>query len=99
MGQAGPVHLNTTGLTQGFRVRAQHLRHLDIAELFAPDFFDYRFTIVRNPYDRIASEYRFRAANHQNAGQVVPSFSAWLDRNLARAVTKDSTRTRKHNDF
>ena len=60
MRSIGPIQLYSSGTPGAFRIRAQHLRNVDIAELFTVEFFAYRFAIVRNPYDRTASEYRFR---------------------------------------
>ena len=85
MRSIGPVQLFSRGAPRTFRTRAQHLRNIDMAELFAEDFFSYRFAIVRDPYDRIASEYRFRCARLHGNGQVVLTFSTWLDLNLQRA--------------
>lgn len=46
-------------------------------------FFDYAFAIVRNPYDRIASEYRLRMQLAKTSfWKGLPSFSPWLEENL-----------------
>lgn len=39
---------------------AQHFHRDALARLFPPDFFHYRFALVRHPVDRLISAYRFR---------------------------------------
>jgi len=41
------------------------------------------FTIVRNPYDRVESEYLYRTQNLQN--HLKPVFSQWLLQNMQKA--------------
>lgn len=60
----------------------QHLRQSDLNQMFAPGFFDYAFTIVRHPYDRIASEYRMRHALATASGGDFPRFGLWLEHTL-----------------
>ena len=83
-----PLHLQSTSRTQGLAVFPQHFRHVDIKALFAPNFFAYRFAIVRDPYARIVSEYRYRAAMQRERGLNVPEFSLWLDNHLTQAAQK-----------
>ena len=39
----------------------KHLHRDLLQTLFKPDFYDYGFTVIRNPLDRLISEYRYRA--------------------------------------
>ena len=58
------------------RVNLQHWTAADLRASFADDFFDYTFTIVRDPYTRMESEYRMRMLARN--GPATPSFSSWL---------------------
>jgi hypothetical protein len=79
----GDLKLFSYSLPNFSRVTPQHLRMTDIHELFGNDYFDYQFTIVRNPFDRIASEFRLRCEiARRGAWQGEPLFSTWLERNL-----------------
>jgi len=58
----------------------QHF-HADIlARLIPPAFYDGAFTIIRNPYDRLASEYKMRVLA---AGREI-GFDAWVARTFER---------------
>lgn len=52
-------------------------------QFFEPSFFDYAFTIIRNPFDRLESEYRMRMI--VQAEQLVgkhTDFPIWLNAQL-----------------
>jgi hypothetical protein len=52
-------------LSDSFLTGALPLQHFHaelLAEMFAPDFFDYAFMIVRDPLERLKSEYRHSRA-------------------------------------
>lgn len=80
LGQQAPLRFKTMGKPIATKSTPQHLRFSDMADLFGKDYFDYAFTIVRNPYDRIASEYRMQAI--QKSGNIwkdfIP-FDRWLE--------------------
>lgn len=62
----------------------QHLTYEDLNAIFGEDYFDYCFTIVRNPYERLASEYRWRVQKNKQAGNApLPAFSTWVSENIA----------------
>ncbi len=83
MGGFEPVQFHNPGKQSLLYVTPQHLRHSDLRALFAEGYFDYAFTIVRNPYDRIESEYRFRReVGLANDRPELPPFSMWLERAL-----------------
>jgi len=66
-----------------FKVTPQHLPLGDIRVLFDDDWFDWRFAIIRNPYDRLESEFFYLTHNaHRRTGRR-PDFSAWLINNIA----------------
>ncbi|MEI9932241.1 MAG: sulfotransferase family 2 domain-containing protein [Rhizomicrobium sp.] len=66
------------------KITPQHLRYADICELLGDGYFDYSFAIVRNPFDRLASEYRLHALQAQKNGiwKGAPRFSTWLENKL-----------------
>ena len=41
-------------------VSPQHIEYDSFRKAFPDNFFDWQFTIVRNPYDRIVSEYNMK---------------------------------------
>lgn len=50
------------------RCTPQHI-HADVYKSFFPkDFLDYAFTVVRNPYGRIASEYKMKVLDGNESG-------------------------------
>lgn len=64
-----------TDKSLGFPCSPQHF-HLDILDrLFARNFFDYKFAIVRDPLQRILSEYRMRMAGRKPENVV--EFGRW----------------------
>lgn len=66
------------------RCTPQHA-HAEIFTKFVPrSFFDYSFAVVRNPYARIASEYKWRL---KLADRPLPEFDQWLAETLETAGT------------
>lgn len=66
----------------------QHFRLHELKALFGDEFFDYCFTVVRNPYRRIESIYRMRAMLAQERFiKTIPPFAVWLQVHLPRAIT------------
>jgi hypothetical protein len=64
----------------------QHLTYSDINAIFGDVYFDYAFTIVRNPYRRLESEYKMQhvLARQSFFGNMEP-FPAWIEASLAAA--------------
>jgi len=60
-------------------VTPQHFTFKNISEMYADDYFDYVFTIVRNPFARIESEYRMMWMQAANEGKTAESFASWID--------------------
>lgn len=58
----------------------QHFHAAILTKLVPPALYDFGFTIVRNPYDRLASEYKMRVLEREKA----ISFDAWVERMFAR---------------
>lgn len=83
MSDHATVRFRSVGVPDALQCTPQHLRMTDFRKLFGDDFFDYAFMIVRNPYDRIVSEYRMRAAEAiQGFWGEAPTFSQWLESSL-----------------
>lgn len=83
MESLAPIAFKTTGRPRFSFVTPQHYRWSDIAELFPEGHFAHRFAVVRNPYDRIASEYRMHAIMaREGFFRSAPSFSLWLEEAL-----------------
>lgn len=81
--QHGKLHLFSVGKPPALNCTPQHLRYWDLRQLFDPAFFDYAFTIVRNPFHRLESEYRMRMI--VQAEQLVAKhtdFPIWLHAQL-----------------
>lgn len=86
LAQFAALKFRTMGLPEASKCTPQHFRMRDIRALFGENYFDYSFAFVRNPYDRMESEYRMQATL-QKAGfwKEYQSFSMWLEANLSRA--------------
>lgn len=83
MESIGTLHFHTVGIPNALRCTPQHLRMSDFRNLFGDSFFTNAVMVVRNPYDRIESEYLMRA--HLAGGgfwKRSPSFSQWLEQVL-----------------
>ncbi|WP_287123975.1 sulfotransferase family 2 domain-containing protein [Chromohalobacter sp.] len=62
---------------EGFPCSPQHWHNYIVKELF-PDF-ENKFAVVRNPLDRIVSEYKHRARWSLKNNRTLRPFSEWLD--------------------
>ncbi|MCK0141007.1 sulfotransferase family 2 domain-containing protein [Aliiroseovarius sp. F20344] len=84
----GPLQLKSPSVNSCFMTTPQHFRWQDIQVLYQEDYFDFVFSIVRDPYARAASEYRMRNRNRLKHNGL--RFGTWLDRAMSRA---------RHNPF
>jgi len=57
----------------------QHFPIKDINDIFGSSFYDYSFSIIRNPYKRIESEYFYQKSMTKN----LPGFNEWLEKSIA----------------
>ncbi len=87
LGSLGRLQFHTVGMPPSLRCTPQHFRMADFNALFGKRYFDHVVMTVRNPYDRIASEYRMRAMiAGKGFWKASPSFSLWLQQNLEAAA-------------
>jgi hypothetical protein len=67
----------------------QHLTASAIKPFVNFEAFEDTFTIVRNPYERLMSEYRWQMRYHGNMDEL-PSFNSWVIKQLDSARTDQS---------
>jgi len=86
MARYGVVRLHHVDVPMTSRITPQHFTANNLKEFFGHDFFDYQFTIVRNPYDRLESEYRQQwIISKESFWEGAPTFSYFVERNVAEA--------------
>lgn len=73
----GPMALKLTRKPEFLTVNPQHLEAAAAAELVTGDFYDHAFTVLRDPLDRLRSEFRARA-------------SGWLRMRERKGLPKDT---------
>jgi len=78
-----------------FSIPSQHLRWRDFDYLLNSPKFDYAFSVVRNPYDRIESEYFWAHRNANATGQPWDDFNSWVERQI-KAVRNNSFHASNH---
>jgi hypothetical protein len=75
------ISMNTNSSWPGYDCTPQHLHAGPLTELFQLEALTYVFTVVRNPVDRIRSEYNW---NQRNRSIKMP-FWLWLRVKLVQA--------------
>ena len=78
-----------------FRIPPQHLRWRDFDYLLNNPTFDYAFAVVRNPYERLESEYFWRHRNAKAQGKPWDDFNSWVERQI-QAVRENSFHASNH---
>jgi hypothetical protein len=63
---------------------AQHMASPDYTRILPRDFYDYGFTVVRNPFDRIVSEYRMRCGDQTARSRPIKDFPEWVEGTFRR---------------
>ena len=79
LSEKGKVSLSGLLHSSTFKCNPQHFTFQDIKTLFPDHKWDFVFTVVRNPYKRIASEFQWRMQLISNAEQPLVDFSLWID--------------------
>ena len=83
---AGTVCFCSRAIPPALKVPPEHFTWSDCSALFPEKYFDYAFAVIRNPYDRIESEYRMRAIlSQQGLWGATARFSVWLANSLGQA--------------
>ncbi|MCX7149747.1 MAG: sulfotransferase family 2 domain-containing protein [Rhodocyclales bacterium] len=87
MKAAGAVCFCSRAIPPSLKVPPEHFTWNDYSAFFPEGYFDYAFAIIRNPYERIESEYRMRAIlNKQGLWGATERFSVWLANSLNQAA-------------
>lgn len=85
MRSLAPLRLFSVGIPNALKITPQHFRMHDVRVLLGEGFFDYCFTIVRDPFARAESEFRLRATLGGNSfWKGFSTFSMWLEESLQR---------------
>lgn len=80
MRSLGDLHFYSIGVPGALKCTPQHFTYKLITQLVGSSYFDYIFTIVRNPYQRMLSEYRMHAVRAEKEFfHRAPAFSLWLE--------------------
>ncbi|OED35155.1 hypothetical protein AB833_31455 [Chromatiales bacterium (ex Bugula neritina AB1)] len=72
--------------SSGLKVCPQHLQINDFRILFNQVPWNWIFTVVRNPYDRVESEYFYRTEDQLKKIGMRVNFSQWVVNNLTNAM-------------
>jgi hypothetical protein len=79
LGGVAKLRFKLASPAMSMRCTPQHLTCGDMLALFGEDYFHRIFSIVRNPYTRLESEYRWRTG-----GESKVTFEQWALRALTR---------------
>lgn len=80
--ELGEVDFLEPGGSDGFRVTPQHFTLADHLTLHSAGSWDYVFTVVRNPYERLRSEYQWRTQIQEDSNAHRTNFSRWVENNM-----------------
>ncbi len=81
LGQAGALGLRHKSALEGMGCTPQHLHAALFEPLFKGAFVDARFAVLRDPVERLVSEYRYRRGQVERKGKrQMPEFDAWAAR-------------------
>ena len=66
----GPIAFYSREALEWSKTTPQHIETATQRVLLPEGFCDHRFCILRNPFERVLSEYRYRATRRNNAGNL-----------------------------
>jgi hypothetical protein len=75
--------LYEVGLRPFSQCELPHMQAEVLQRTAEPGFYDFAFAVCRNPYDRLASEYRMQSRNQRQ-----PPFDVWV-REVLKACRRD----------
>ena len=90
-----PLQFASSGVPDGCKVTPTHYTWNDLSAHLPPETVDYAFMLVRNPFARIASEYRMRWLVSRDNHFSLPAFAPWLERAMA-AYRREATHLDNH---
>jgi hypothetical protein len=82
LGASMNMYFHTVGKPSAMKITPQHMTIEDMILLFGGYQWDYSFAIVRDPYERIISEYFYRTQMAVELYGERPNFSRWVIENL-----------------
>lgn len=82
LAQQGNLMFYTHNPRRPFNCSPQHMTWRDIQFLFCNKKWDYSFSIVRNPYERMESEFAYRHRDKLELGRQTLNFSNWVEKSL-----------------
>ena len=77
------MSLHTIGIPSPLKITPQHFQYNDI-RLMLGEIWDYAFAVVRDPYERIISEYFYQTQYTLDRFEKRPDFSMWVVDNLTK---------------
>ena len=76
------MSFHSIGVPFPMKITPQHLQINDLKVILNGKSWDYAFSVVRNPYDRIISEYFYITEWTKNKWGRRPEFNMWIIENL-----------------
>lgn len=95
LSKKGEVAFSALDYPSTFRCNPQHFTMSDMLFIFGNPTWDEAFSIVRNPYDRVKSEFLWRYPVTIRHGGLRPDFAAWLEVSL-EITSKDKHHLDNH---
>lgn len=114
LSKLGPEALKDHRKGEGLLTAPQHIHTALMERIMPADFYDDAFCIVRDPLERLLSEYRYRTAQRtrhrarldwgarREASRLSKDFARWTRKQLSRArltPTTGSNHIRPQSDF
>lgn len=96
MEKIAPLRLCIRTIPGFLKVPPEHFTLHNIDALFDEGYFDFMFSVVRNPYARLESEYRMRSILAQERFfKELPRFPIWVEQAI-ESVTRDRNYMANH---
>lgn len=92
LGRHGTKTFDAKGPIYGKIFRPRHLHAEVLERIFVQGMFDHVFMVVRNPVDKLVSEYRYQRRKKNLHWQYLTTFETWLRYSLWRSKIDKSYR-------